>query len=510
MDRNRMLCAAVTAAWLGQAAGAAALDPVPQVRRFADNLLEHARDRYGPKHTPLFVCQLDIDTKALPRADSRVYACKGRGGAGPTASNLQFDSGRLRLLYALTEVTGDRKYADAAGEYLRYCLTSLPEERTGLLPWGDHRGYDVARDETIRAQHEFKLTWPPWDRMYRIDAKAVTRAIEALKRHIIDEKRSYAFSRHCPPGRHPHSMNSSAGAYIAAWAFLHKATGEAKYLEWATRMADYMWSLRDPTTGLLAAHPADPAYPESFKSERAKARASRTEYMGMATWYPCNLLRAAQLLGPTKGTRLREQALAFIRAFTSRMDIQADGSFYATFELATGKPLFPRITEAWQIIPQVSPGGWSNGVIAVRAPITLAFACKMTREADLRETFERLVPLLRLERFEQLDGKPEPIAAGLLAQAIVAFLNMHQASGERGYLDRAWGLCRYALAHYYADGWFVCGEPTVPRYRDRRVNVWRLYSNRGGSDDLALAILRVHLARSGKPDVADDNPFSYF
>jgi len=485
-------------------------DPMPQLRRFADHLVEHTRDRYGPKHTPLFVSQLDIDTKALPPASSKVYATSNRGGAGPTTSNLQFDSARLRLLYALTEITGERKYAAAADEYLRYCLANLPEKKTGLLPWGDHRGYDVVRDETIRAPHEFKLTYPPWDHMYRIAPKAVTRAIEGLKLHIIDETKSYGFNRHCPPGGAPHSMNSSGGAYIAAWAFLHRKTGERKYLEWANRMADYLWSLRHPTTGLLAAHPADPAYPAAFKSERARARAGRTEYMGMATWYPCNLLRAAALLGPKHGAKLRDQALACIRAFTSRTDVQPDGSFYASFDLATGKPLLGRITEGWQIIPQITPPRWSNGVVGIRLPITLAFARKMTGEKDLRERFDELLPLFHLERFSKLDGKPEPVAAGLLAQAIVAFLNMHQATSQRSYLDQAWLLCRYALAHFYADGWFVCGEPTVPRYRDRKVNVWRLYSNRGGSDALALAVLRVWRARSGEPDVADDDPFCYF
>jgi len=504
-----MLTAASSAA--GAESPGASADPLPQIRRFADNLIEHARDRYGPKHTPLFVCQLDVDAKTLPPADTRLYASSNRGGAGPHMNNLQFDSGRLRLLYALTEVTGEKRYAEAADEYLRYYLAHLPDEETGFFPWGDHRGYDVVRDETIRAVHEFKCTYPPWDEMYRVDPDAVTRQIESLRLHVIDPARSYGFNRHCPPDEFIEWGSPPGGAYVAAWAFLYKQTGDRKHLEWAHRMADYLWGLRNPETDLLAAHPFDPAYPDAAKSDRAMARASRTEYMGQITWFAANLLRTAELLGPDEGATFRQQALAYYRAFTRRMDVRPDGSFFATFDLAKGEPRFERIGEGWQIIPQVgSPIGWSNGVVGVRAPFSLAFGHKMTGEADLRETFDRLVPLVRLERFRKLDRAPEPVAAGLLAQVIVGFLNMHQASGEPAYLDEAEMLCRYATTHFYRDGWFVCGVPTVPRYRDPNVDGWRTYSNRGGSDDLALAVLRVWLVGAGRDDVVADDVGCYF
>lgn len=486
-------------------------EAVAEVRRFCDNLVEHARDRYGSEPTPLFVCQLDVVTRQLPPPDSKLYASSGRGGAGPRMNNLQFDGGLLRLLYAMSEVTGDAKYAEAADEYLRYYLENLPDEDTGFFPWGDHRGYDVVADQTIRAVHEFKCIYPPWEAMYRINPEAVTRQIESLRRHVIDPERSRGFNRHHPPGSLPHSMNSSGGAWIAAWSFLHTKTGDERYLDWAEQMADYLWSVRNPKTDLIAAHPFDPAYPEMKRSELAMARASRTEYMGQITWFAANLLRAAELLGPEKGRRFREQALAYYRAFTRRMDVKPDGSFYATFDLAAGKPLFPRVADGWQYTRQISrPGGWSNGVVPIRALFSLGFAYKLTREEDLRETFDKLVPLAELEKFRNLDGPPEPIAAGLLAQVIVGFLNAYRGSGNREYLDNAWLLSRYGLAHFCRDGWFVCGVPTVDRYRDPKIDVWRTYSNRGGSDDLALAVLRVCLAREGKSDVAEDDVGCYF
>jgi hypothetical protein len=507
--------AVLSAAMLGVpaclGAGEAERDRLAEVCRFADNLIKHARDHYGPKKTPLFVCQLDVDSKSLLPADSKLYATADRGGAGPTMNNLQFDSAKLRLLYALSKRTGNSKYAEAADEYLRYYLANLPDPKTGFFPWGDHLGYDVVTDETITAVHEFKCTWPAWEEMYRINPEAVTRQIEALKRHIIDESKSYGFNRHCPPGEQPHSMNSSGGAYIAAWAFLYRKTGDKKYLDWADRMSDYLWSLRNPSTDLLAAHPYDPAYPEMAKSEYNAARAARTEYMGQVAWFGPNLLRASILLGPEEGNEFRDRAIALFRGMLSRMDIQPDGSFYATFDLATGKPLLPRVREPWQWQPQLTPPiNWSNGVIACRVPSSVAFAYKVTDEPEFREMFDRSIRSIDLKKFENLDGPPQPISAGALAEVIVGLLNMDQGSGDKSYLDRAELLCRYAMVHFYRNGWFVCGVPPVPRYRDPNVDVWRTYSNRGGSDALALAVLRAWLAANGHEDTIEDDPAGFF
>lgn len=483
----------------------AADDGLTCARKHAENTIRFCRDTYGSRHTPLLVCQLDVATRSLLPATSKLYTSEGRGGAGPTMNNLQFDTGRLRLLYGLTEVTGDGRFAAAADEYLTYFMDKLPDADTGFFPWGDHRGYDVVKDEILRDRHEFKVAWPLWERMYALNPKAVTRQIDSLRLHVIDENRSQGFNRHCPPGKVPHSMNSSGGAWIAGWAFLFTKTGDAKYLRWARSMADYFWSLRDPETGLLAAHPYDPAYPAS-----KSARIGRTEYMDQMTALPANLLRASISLGPKEGAPFREQAIGHMRAFMKGMDIQPDGSFYATFELATGRPLFPRVREGWTHLPQESPGGWANGVVPLRAPFNLAFACKVTGAEDFRAAFDRFLPLFHLERFEQLDGPAQDISAGMMAQAIVALLQMQQATGDASYLDKARPLSRYAIAHYYKDGWFVCGPPSVLRYRDPNVDAWRTYSNRGGSDDLALAVLRLHQAATGQPDCAEDDPNPHF
>ena len=216
------------------------------------------------------------------------------------------------------------------------------------------------------------------------------------------------------------------------------------------------------------------------------------------------------MLGEPDGAKFREQALAYLRAFKRRAGFTETGTFFATFNLATGQPLFPRITQGWEYTPQYRNGESTSGVIGLRAPISLAFAHKMSGKADLRDMFDRTLPLFRLSGFEHVSKPPKNIPAGLLAQGIGALLNMFEATDDNQYRDGAVILSRYALAHYHRSGFFVCGPPAVPRYADKRVDVWSTYCNRGGSAELSLTLLRLYLVLSGQKDFVVENPFSYF
>lgn len=484
---------------------------VADLEGFASNLIEHGRDTYGPKTTPLFVCQLDTSTLSLPPADTTLYSPDRRGGAGPTMNNLQFDSGVLRLLDSLSEITGNAAYRDAVTAYLSYYLNRLPEPDTGFFPWGDHRGYDVLRDETMEALHEFKLINPPWDRLYAVNPGAVRRMLEALRLHVYDAERSWAFSRHFPSGQKiPHSMCSSGGAYIAAWAFLYEKTGDERYLTWARGLANYFWSVRDPETGLLASHPFDPAYPAMKENKRAMQRASRTEYMAQLAYYAPNLLLAAQRLGPDDGAVFRKQALAYVDAFTTRMAVGKNGAFHATFDLKKGTPLFPPIEQGWAFVSQQDGRfNWANSVLGLRAPMALAFTMRMADDARYESTVKRLLPLYALERFGP-DAPRRDLPAGLMAQAIDSFVDLYVATGDGVWLERGIVLGRYARQHYLVDGWVICGPPILARYQDDQVDTWRLYSNRGGSGELALTLLRLHQVASGEEDTTAPNFMKYF
>lgn len=466
------------------------------VRTHADILVVHGRDTYGPTKTPLFVCQLDVETRKIPPRETQMWSTPGRGGAGPTMNNLQYDSDLIRLLHPLTDLTGEKKYAAAATEYVTYHLKNLPDAK-GNFPWGDHVGYDVVLDKRQGKPDEFKITLPPWDRLYAVNPKAVRGQIDALKLHVIDGSKSWAFNRHYPPGTTPHSMNSSGCAYIAAWAFLHAKTGEAKYLTWARSMADYLWSRRNPETNLLASHPADP----KFDCTSLHDRPTRTEYMGPWTWHASNLLIASQFVGAEKGKAFRDQAVAFYRAYTVRCRDEKTGGLRQDFTL-TGKPLGEPIRP---YKPSDPAPNWHRVLLLLPA---YAYGFKVTREADLREAFDTFLRLLPVERFRDVAAPPLPIDATALARAIHALTMMHEATSEKRYLDQADVLARYALAKHFRKGLFVAGPPRSERYRGKGIDAWKTYSNRGGSNALALALLRLHLLRAGTKNPIPDSPMT--
>jgi hypothetical protein len=469
---------------------------IDAVRAHADVLIAHGRDMYGPKKTPLFVCQLDVETREIPPRETKMWSTSGRIGAGPTMSNLQYDSDLIRLLHALTDLTGEKKYAAAATEYLTHHLAHLPDEK-GNFPWGDHVGYDVVLDKRQGKPDEFKITLPPWDRMYAVNAKATRGQIDAMKLHVIDETKSWAFNRHYPPGTTPHSMNSSGCAYIAAWAFLHAKTGEEKYLTWARSLAGYLWSLRNTETNLLASHPADP----KFDCRSLGDRPTRTEYMGPWTWHASNLLIASEFVGPEKGKAFRVQALAFYRAYTVRCRDEKTGGLRQDFTL-TGKPRGEPIRP---YKPGDAAANWHRILLLLPA---YAYGFKVTREADLREAFDTFGRLLPLDRFRDTAAPPLPIDATALARGIQALTMMHEATGEKGYLDKADVLARYALAKHLRKGLFVAGPPSSGRYRGKGIDPWKTYSNRGGSNALALALLRLHLLQTGRKNPIPDSPMT--
>ena len=130
------------------------------VRTFADNVLKYGRDTYGPKHTPLFLDGLNIHTH------EPVKWISPKGGDPLTAteteewilSNFASQQTLMRTLDGLSEITGDRKYRNAAEQAVRYAFDNL-RAANGLFYWGDCAVYDAQADTTydLRGMHCLKL-----------------------------------------------------------------------------------------------------------------------------------------------------------------------------------------------------------------------------------------------------------------------------------------------------------------------------------------------------------------
>ncbi len=151
---------------------------LPIVQRYADTMLERGRDVYGPQKTGLLLSALDRTTlaplKVRPAAPAGIRRGDrpGRAWVEMNGANPMLDQNLLRVLYALTELTGEPRYAKAADEELTWFFSNTMAPKTSLLPWGEHLCWDAVLDLPISGgdenMHEFARPWVLWDRCFAL------------------------------------------------------------------------------------------------------------------------------------------------------------------------------------------------------------------------------------------------------------------------------------------------------------------------------------------------------
>src|SRR5512138_1953643 len=90
------------------------------VRRYADAMIEHGRDTYGPQKSGLLLSALDRGTLSpltvRPAAPGGIRRGDrpGRAWAAMNGANPHLDQNLLRIFYTLAEITGDKRYSSVA------------------------------------------------------------------------------------------------------------------------------------------------------------------------------------------------------------------------------------------------------------------------------------------------------------------------------------------------------------------------------------------------------------
>jgi pectate lyase len=154
---------------------------IEAVRSFADTVLEHGRDVYGERKTPLFVDGLHARTLEPVR-----WKCRGQTWV---LSNFASQQPLLRVLDGLMALTGEQKYRQAAEDAARHALQHL-RTPNGLLYWGGHFAWDLEQEKPVGQYadvHELKSHQPYYRLMWRVDAEATRRLMEMIwAAHILD------------------------------------------------------------------------------------------------------------------------------------------------------------------------------------------------------------------------------------------------------------------------------------------------------------------------------------
>ncbi len=215
------------------------------VQRYADTMIDKGRDTYGPQKSGLLLSAFDRTTlKPLTTRPASPAGARRGDRSGPawthlTGANPHLDENLLRIFYLLTEITGDKKYAEAADHEIKWFFENTQSPETGLMPWGEHLSWETTVDGVVSGgdeyMHEFARPWMLWDRSWELAPDACKKFAIGLWENQIKNHKTGGFDRHAPYfERSPvdgKDFPRHAGFYIHTWGYAYKHTKDPVFLE---------------------------------------------------------------------------------------------------------------------------------------------------------------------------------------------------------------------------------------------------------------------------------------
>lgn len=428
---------------------------LPIIYRFADTMLEHGRDTYGPQKTGLFLSALDRTALAPLTTRPPVPAgVKEEDRAGPkdgplTGANLQHDENLLRLLYTLSELSGKPVYRDAADGALKWFFQNAPPP----LPWGKYLSWNVMTDKTAahskEATHEFFRPWLLWDRCFEVAAEpAKSFALDLCNnKRVTDELKPSLISR----PDHPRL----AGFAIRTWSVAYARTKDARFLQAIEVALERFEKRRHPKTGLVEVNTGS-----------------------NDAWLASSLSLAIDCDGSAH--RVLEPLTSRLRAFAAREDevfcslshdLKATGGFVS--RIGTDGP---------RASVELSPRWDRHFGFGINTTAQIALMC-LSRFENTGSTKHRDLMIAAAEAY--LNSSPPngddtwPLRYG---HAISLQVSAWRHTARPAHLDAARRLADAAVARFFD------GSP-LPRASVKSEH----YESITGADTLALALVDLHL-----------------
>lgn len=442
---------------------------LPGIYRYADTLLERDRDTYGPQKTGLFLSALDRATLA-PMTNRSVAPTGIREGdrvgakAQPlVGANPHHDENLLRLLYTLSELSGNRKYRDAADAELSWFLTNALSPATHLLPWGEHLSWDCQKDEplaahgTVEGTHEFFRPWMLWDRCFDLVPVASRQFALGLWEHQIFDHQTGAFNRHAGFSQHAATDGMDfprhAGFYIRTWAVAYARTQDRVFLQAIDVLLRRYEQKRHPRTGLI----------ESYSGQTNAWPAS-----SLSLAIDCD--GAAHLVPDPLRSRLRAFAQREDEVFDALPhDLTNGNGFAVTLDKATGA-LIGELTPVWD----ARYGGYTTAQVGMM--------CVSRYDNTGRIGYRKLVLAAADAYRRSMPDEKADLWPVTLGHAISLQVAAWRHTAQRAYLERARELGTWAVARFWED------RP-LPK---ASLNTQH-YESITGADTLALALVELHL-----------------
>ncbi len=500
-----LACADASAAT--EAGAAAPADYFGIVQRFADAMVDKSRSKMPHADLPLFPIVLTRDTYEIPKGNVQNLVTARVPQEFKQTANPHHDQNIYQILYALTALTGQKKYAAEADRVLGYFLQHCQDPRYGFYTWGEHLGWDLTRnamggypgtDAANGAIHEFYRPWVLWEKSYELAPQQALRFAHSVWKHQIDHtKPEISFSRHAmvskgdTPNRRGYEFPRHGGFYIATWAAAYRNSKDAEMLKAIEALVGYYETRRDPKTGAIP-HYTGHEFVRSGQGEQ-------NVYTPSNASFSVDVHDAAQGMPATLKTRMLDLARSQDRALLAMPHEPGPGGkgFVMFARPSTLEP-----TEYWSkavditngLPPRRVPysGGWRSAYVG-QYPHAWIMPSLMARyEQNKDPGFKRLILecaenyLVSEPDFRPDErGRPADVEAGVIGNVMLVLNRAYVISGEAKYLVRSEWFGNWAVKSFWPDA-----HP-LPRASVRE----DIYSAPSRSDTLVLALLQTSLLR---------------
>ena len=449
---------------------------------YADTLLDCYRDPYHG--TPLFFDGCNTFT-------AKPVSWRNLDGSEWELSNLASQQNMLRFLTAMSTLTGEPRYKQAAKDAIAWHFAHA--DSSGLIHWGGHCFLDMKTLKTVGPEnknqvHELKHHCPFYELMYEVDPKATSRLIKAMWNSHIADWDILEMSRHGEFGKpldeatiwdkpqHADleplremkglSFVNIGNDLIYAAGMLYQLEGDAKALGWGEFLASQYVNSRYPETklgvyqfnrplkrGEPPLDESDPEFTYSFWGDRAE-RQFGPEYGPVAkeAWVlfkmddealngPDGIYGDSALAQTTLARQLGTRGKKLLDWTTEGLEAWAHYAYVP--ETNETKPMFADGKDlTGQLIPRFGFFGQKGRAFTRRPVSPLVFLSYVTNWAVSRSTVLWPTVCAMARNFGLGDWLVSTPQVNLLTSAndallLLAVLEMQRATGDAAYLELA-------------------------------------------------------------------------
>jgi hypothetical protein len=431
--------------------------------RFADNMIAHGTDRYGPVHSPMFAAVIDATTDTAPYLRSPDLPGQRVGDRSWFGTNLVYDIPLIAAFRALSRITGNDAYRTAVDDYLTFFCDTCPSKATGLFPWGEHaywhhmyeraywcgdRVYDTKEPELIHDHLRQAPAWF-WDLIAQRDAQLVTSFGDGLMGHFKSET-DFDFTRHALITEKRFSNGGfyfprHAGFYILDWAKAYQYSRAERFLRRIDGVVTFFERRRSPANGLCRMDAS-----ERWDGHAASALAQTTS-LALSLHEALEVLAQTDASVPAAWRSFADSLVESVAALLARSD---PARTFELYDFETGEGVDPvRVMPLWFSSYGVRP-----------LPFLVNLVLGLHRFTGRAEFLSYAEQSGRLVAGRPLPPAPDPVRrhdysrcvpAGDVGSALAMFTELRQTSGVSEYQEMTLTLTDYIASNLVVNGWIT-------------------------------------------------------